>query len=92
MTRYSYFYVPEENLHAVIVTLQRKGDTHVAMRPDCAYFNEKTAKIFVEKANQAASENKPLPRRNPPIDYRFTIPKWWSNRFPNWNHMYPLGT
>lgn len=90
-TIYFYFYVAEEDLHAVMVQ-KNQGDGTFAVRPVCAYYREKTAREYIENHNAriaARAEGKRLPsiRTNPPIDYRFYIPEWWSDRCPNWSHM-----
>ena len=90
-TTYFYFYVAEEDLHAVMIQ-KDQGDGTFAVRPVCAYYREKTAREYVEKHNEriaARAEGKRLPsvRSNPPIEYRFYIPEWWSDRCPNWSHM-----
>lgn len=91
MVHYFYFYVAEEDLHAVMVEKDNEDGT-VCVRPVSAYYQAKTAKDYVAKVNAhiaARAEGKRLPsiRTNPPIEYRFAVPEWWTNRVPNWHKM-----
>ena len=85
-TTYFYFYVAEENLHAVMA--QRDlGNGTFSVRPVAAYFQEKSARAYVNTVNEriAARDHSYL-RSNPPIKYR-QVPEWWTDRCPNWSHM-----
>lgn len=87
MVRYFYFYVAEENLHAVMVQKDNEDGT-VCVRPVSAYYQAKTAKAYVEKVNaRIADRSLPIIRTNPPIEYRFHVPEWWTDRVPNWHKM-----
>lgn len=95
MVTYFYFYVSEEDLHAVMIQRDNEDGTF-SVRPVSAYYREKTAREIVRKHNEriadralprAERKNPPPVRSNPPIEYRFYIPEWWSDRCPNWSHM-----
>lgn len=88
---YFYFYVPEENLHAVMIQSERSEGVF-SIRPVSAYYQEKTAKAYVKKVNERIAAKKrgekpDIIRTNPPISY-FRVPEWWTDRFPDRSHMH----
>ena len=87
MVTYFYFYVSEEELHAVMVQ-RDNGDGTFSVRPISAYYREKTAREVVAKRNERAADRRNVApfRTNPPIEYR-RVPEWWIDRCPNWPRM-----
>lgn len=68
---YSYIKTPH-NTFAILVTRQQNT------RPIGEYQTEKSARTYVEKANASVVNRTPAPRFNPTIEYRFTLPEWWT--------------
>lgn len=90
MVNYSYYYYSPEDLHVVMIC-RDNGDGTVALRPERAYYTEKSAKAYIESTNQRiADRNRSYRRTNPPIRY-FQVPDWWTAKFPNWNRMKKVG-
>lgn len=94
MVTYFYFYVSEEELHAVMIQ-RDNGDGTFSVRPVSAYYREKTAREVVAKHNErladralprAERKNLPPVRTNAPLEY-FHVPEWWTDRCPNWPRM-----
>lgn len=86
MVHYSYYYYSPENLHVVMVTRDNSDGT-VAVRPVCAYYQEKRAKDYISTTNErVAARDHSFRRVNPPVRY-ISVPEWWEEKFPNWSHM-----
>lgn len=85
-TTYFYFYVSEEELHAVMVQ-RDNGDGTFSVRPVAAYLQERSARAYVNDTNERIAARDHTARRvNPPIRY-WQVPEWWTDRCPNWTHM-----
>lgn len=87
MVRYSYFYNSLLDLHVIMIS-RANDDGTVAVRPVGAYYSANSAKAYVKKANDylATTGKGAAPRFNPPVRY-FSVPDWWTESHPNWQHM-----